>query len=170
MGKYYDAGTTYDEMRITGRKNIGSRIRFLRKSHGDKQKDIAELCEVTKSYISKVELGKSDIKASMIPLLADRYDVYAETFFSSDGMLPGNLISMILKTAGYEKYTDDLIPKMFMMANKAVDRGNGKVLADMLYVIMKLCSEEKYPLEYIGHEIQRVKEGAVGEEISDMAE
>ena len=132
MGKYYDAGTTYDEMRITGRKNIGSRIRFLRKSHGDKQKDIAELCEVTKSYISKVELGKSDIKASMIPLLADRYDVYAETFFIMDGSLPTGLIEMILEAAGYEKYKDELTSKMFMMANMAIERGNGKSLADTM--------------------------------------
>ena len=168
MSKYYESGTTYNEMKAIGRKNIGDRLRFLRKKYGDKQKDVAELCDVTNSYISKVELGKSDIKASMIPLLADRYDVYAETFFSSDGKIPADLITMILEAAGYAKQKDDMTSKMFMMANKAIERGNGKTLADMIYAIIKLFSEEDHPLEYVGHEAQRVKNGNNDEEINSV--
>ena len=120
---------------------------------------------MTGSYISKVEKGDSDIKASMIPFLADRYDIYAETFFSEDGRLPAGLIETILEAAGYAKYKGEITSKMFMMANKAIEQGNGKSLADTMYATLKLFSEERYPLEFFGREAQRVKSGDVEEEI-----
>ena len=165
MGKYYKSGTTYSEMKNIGRKNIGSRLRFLRKRHGDKQKDIAEICEVTDSYISKVERGKSDIKASMIPILADRYDVFAETFFNDDGIIPEELIKKIIHEFKLDEYESQVIRYADTLINKAIERGNGKALAEMMYVTLKLCAEESHPLEYMGREAQRVREGSIRKEI-----
>jgi len=82
-----------------------------------------------------------------------------------DGSLPTGLIEMILEAAGYEKYKYELTSKMFMMPNIAIERGNGKSLADTMYAALKLFSEEKYPLEFIGREAQRVKSGDVEKEI-----
>ena len=165
MEKYYKSGTTYSEMKNIGRKNIGSRLRFLRKRHGDKQKDIAEICEVTDSYISKVERGKSDIKASMIPILADRYDVFAETFFNDDGIIPEELIKKIIHEFKLDEYESQVIRYADTLINKAIERGNGKALAEMMYVTLKLCAEESHPLEYMGREAQRVREGSIRKEI-----
>lgn len=49
--------------------------------------------------------------------------------------------------------------------DEAVERGNGRVMAEMMYVTIKLCAEEKYPLEYMGREAQRVREGSIRKEI-----
>jgi len=170
MGKYYEQGTTYMEMKSIGRKNIGNRLRFLRKAYGDKQKDVAELCDVTDSYISKIELGKSDIKASMIPLLADRYDVFAETFFNEDGIIPEELVKKIIREFELEEYEPQVIKYANTLTDRAVERGNGRVLAEMMYVILKLCAEESHPLEYMERGAQRVKEGTIRDEIKGKLE
>lgn len=145
MGIYYPDGTTYDEMKDTGRQNIGHRLKTLRKGYGDKQKDVAELCEVTDSYISKVERGKSDIKASMIPLLADRYGVVAETFFHENGAIPEEIFCKLFAAADAEPYKDNILLQFNYLTDRAVERGNGKILLEMIYTMMKLCSESDNP-------------------------
>lgn len=42
----------------TVRKNVGKRIKLLRKSHGFSQTELADFCGTSKNNISDIELGK----------------------------------------------------------------------------------------------------------------
>ena len=157
MGTYYPDGTAYEEMKDIGRQNIGRRLKNLRIGYGDKQKDVAELCDVTKSYISKVERGKSDIKATMIPLLADRYNTYAESFFNDQGEINEGLIRRILRMNHLEEMSKTVATRMNLMADMAFDRGNEATLLRMLYAVLKACGETDHPTDTYFSTLQEIE-------------
>lgn len=61
------------------------------------------------------EKVNADLKASAIPILAEKYDVYAESFFNYNGQIPQEMILRIIKAAKLEneeniiRYTDKLM-------------------------------------------------------------
>ena len=54
---------------------IGNNIKTLREGIGFTQSNIASFLNVDQSLISKIEKGERGIKASMVPLIADVFDV-----------------------------------------------------------------------------------------------
>ena len=97
--------------------------------------------------------------------LNPNHDVFAETFFNDDGIIPEELIKKIIHEFKLDEYESQVIRYADTLINKAIERGNGKALAEMMYVTLKLCAEESHPLEYMGREAQRVREGSIRKEI-----
>lgn len=57
-------------------KELGTRVKFLRVRKGWTQDQLAEkLGYTSRAMVSKIEKGERGIKASMIPLIADVFDV-----------------------------------------------------------------------------------------------
>ena len=165
MGYYFDDEVNDEERMQRSRKYIGERIRSLRKIKQEKQITVAETCGISKTQISRIEQGKGDLNACMIPVLADRYNVFAETFFNKGGYLPDELFDRFLHELDLDEHKEKILKEVLHLADKAIERGNGRAMAEMMYVTLKLCAEEDHPLEYIGRETQRVKEGDVEAEI-----
>ena len=79
--------------------------------------------------------------------------------------MPDELFGRFLHELDLDEHKEKILKEVLHLADKAIERGNGRVMAEMMYVTLKLCAEEDYPLEYIGREPQRVKEGDVEAEI-----
>lgn len=57
-------------------KELGARVKFLRVRKGWTQDQLAEkLGYTSRAMVSKIEKGEREIKASMVPLIADVFDV-----------------------------------------------------------------------------------------------
>ena len=57
-------------------KELGMRVKFLRVRKGWTQDQLAEkLGYTSRAMVSKIEKGERGIKASMVPLIADVFDV-----------------------------------------------------------------------------------------------
>ena len=56
-------------------ESVGIRIRKLRKSHGEMQKDLAEALNKSESAVRMWELGKSEPDIETLKLIANRYSV-----------------------------------------------------------------------------------------------
>lgn len=57
-------------------KELGKRVKFLRVRKGWTQDQLAEkLGYTSRAMVSKIEKGERGIKASMVPLIADVFDV-----------------------------------------------------------------------------------------------
>ena len=108
MNRYTDDTITLKENKTNIRTVIGNNLRRLRTSNNDKQQGLADILGSNQPYISSVERGKADIKAFMIPILADRYDEYAESFFNENGEIPFDLIARLLHSVALETNIDDV--------------------------------------------------------------
>lgn len=56
-------------------KILGRRLRALRMEHGKKQREIAELLDMTLRNYQRFEQGKTDIPASTLAFFAEYYQV-----------------------------------------------------------------------------------------------
>ena len=65
--------------------NIGSRIRELRKKRGASQEDLAKLLGVTKSTISKYELGHREISIEQLKIILDFFGIEYGLFLADLG-------------------------------------------------------------------------------------
>ncbi len=158
MGKYFKSGTNIKTIRKEEMAYIGQRINKLRTSHNDTQKVIAGICGVSESYISKVEKGKSDVKASIIPVLAERYDVYVETFFSEDGNVSDCLIAEIINNVAINADNNDVRDYLRKIVQKIIEDGKSEDLFKMFYVSAQTCLNYEKPMEHITSEMYRSME------------
>lgn len=158
MGKYFKNGMSKAEMVKVSRERIGSRLSSLRKKNGDKQKDVANLINVSKGQISRIEHGKSDMKASAVSLLADKYDVLAETFFNDNGLVyPGMMIKLI-KATGYEEHTETLMRFTGFHTDKVIEKGKGNELLTLFMMALDCCYNYSDPLNEMIRKINQAKQ------------
>ncbi len=60
------------------KENFGNRLRALRKKHGEKQEDLGEILDVTKTQISEMEKGKKTTTLEKFALICEHYQVSAD--------------------------------------------------------------------------------------------
>ena len=60
---------------MSGNKEIGNRLRKLRKEDGLKQADIAEMLDITPAGYGKYENGERDLSTAYVVDLAELYGV-----------------------------------------------------------------------------------------------
>ena len=167
MGKYFKGGTDIETIRKKEMEYIGQRISTLRTEHNDTQKVIADICGVSSSYISKVEKGKSDVKASIIPVLAERYDVYAETFFNEDGNISDCLIAEIINNVAINAESSAVRDYLRKIVQKIIEDGKSEDLFKMFYVSAKTCLNYEKPMEHITSEMYRSMEYDIIKDIEE---
>ncbi len=63
-------------------KAVGERLRELRKAKNLSQEELANLCDLPPSQISRIETGTINTSISHIFLLAERLKVHPQEFFS----------------------------------------------------------------------------------------
>lgn len=65
------------------KKELGEKIKKLRKKHGLTQEQLAELVEISSRNISNIELGVSFVKAETMDKILDAFNITAEQFFEN---------------------------------------------------------------------------------------
>ena len=158
MGRYFEDGTDIKTIRGEEMKYIGRRIKHLRTIHNDTQKELAKLCDVSGSYFSKIEKGRSDVKASIIPVLAERYNVYAETFFNEYGNISDCLIGEIINNVALNSDSNDVRDYLKRVVEQIIEGGKAEELFKMFYVSAKTCLKYEKPMDNIASEMYRAKE------------
>ena len=143
MGYYFDDSVSNREKRATGRRRIGERLRALRKARKDRQKDIAEICGVSAAQISRVESGKSDLDASAVMVLADRYGVAAETFFHEFGSLATDFVRRLLRSVHMESEEARFLRYSDYMLKQAIQSENEEMLFKYMLALMTVCGESR---------------------------
>ena len=78
-------GSLHNEMRP---ERIGRRLRYLRKAHGLRSSEIADLMEVPRTYWSRFELGRRPLTNDLAASLCERFGV------SLDYLILGRLAGM----------------------------------------------------------------------------
>ena len=64
------------------RKQLGSRVRVLRRKRGWTQVEMAELLGVDRSYLSEIETGKKDPSLRVLKTIADGFKLTLSQFLS----------------------------------------------------------------------------------------
>ena len=157
MGRYTDDAVTLKENRSSIRAVIGDNLKRLRHSKGDKQRDLGDILGSNQPYISAVARGQADIRAYMIPILADRYDVYAESFFNENGEIPFDLIARLLHSVVLEADTDDVKDYLNELVEQILRDGKGKDFLKLFYASVFTCYNYSKPMEHIKEELDRVE-------------
>ena len=158
MGKYFKNGMDKAEMISVSRKRIGKRLSDLRKKNGDKQKDVAEVINVSKGQISRIEQGEADIKASAISLLADRYDVLAEAFFNDIVLAHPYTMLKLIKAAGYEEYSEPLMRFTDFHTDRVIEKGKENELLTLFMMALDCCYNYSDPLNEMIRKINQAKQ------------
>ena len=170
MKKYTDDAKSVKQNRDKIRKVVGDNLKQFRKKHNDKQRDIAELLESNQPHISLVERGKSDLKSSMIPVLADRYDTYAETFFNENGKIPFDLLVKIIRVTSLEAESKEVSNYLDGMIDKIIEKGRGEDFLRLLFVSVDTCFNLKEPLTEIPKALQRYQDREILDDLKYRAE
>ena len=157
MGRYTDDAVTLKENRSSIRAVIGDNLKRLRHSKGDKQRDLGDILGSNQPYISAVERGQADIRAYMIPILADRYDVYAESFFNENGEIPFDLIARLLHSVVLEADKDDVKDYLNELVEQILRDGKGTDFLKLFYASVFTCYNYSKPMEHIKEELDRVE-------------
>lgn len=66
-------------------KEIGTRLKELRKHYGYKQRDIADFIDMSQSQIAKVESNERNLKLTKLQKLADLYNTPIEYILYGEG-------------------------------------------------------------------------------------
>jgi len=75
---------------------IGEKLRYLRKAKGLTTQEVADIINVSQSYISRFENGRAIPDIDMLDHLLKALDSNLSTFFSSDiDELPEDIISLV---------------------------------------------------------------------------
>ena len=61
--------------------SFGKIVRKLRMAHGISQEDFAELCELHRTYISDIELGKRNVSLENIARIAQALNITISELF-----------------------------------------------------------------------------------------
>ena len=157
MGRYTDDAVTLKENRSSIRAVIGDNLKRLRHSKGDKQRDLGDILGSNQPYISAVENERADIKAYMIPILADRYGVYAESFFNEDGDIPSDLIARILRRVSLEADKADVSGYLNDMIDKIIKHDKEEELLKLFYASIDICYNYSKPIDHL-EEINKVRD------------
>ena len=158
MIQYFPSSTTLKDKITEARKRIGSRIRVLRKGNGGRLKQLASDLGISYSQISRIENGKSDIKASMIPVLAEKYGVLAESFFNDDGKAYPDMILKLVRSAGYEKSEERLMHYMEYQMNHLIDSGDAWDFLSVLLFMLQSWGQYDDPIGYLDGRLSQAKE------------
>ncbi|MCR5104632.1 MAG: helix-turn-helix domain-containing protein [Eubacterium sp.] len=157
MNRYTDETITLKENKGNIRTIIGNNLRRLRIANSDKQKELGDILGTNQPYISSVERGKADIKAFMIPILADRYDVYAESFFNENGEIPFDLIARLLHGVALEADKDDVKDYLNELVEQILRDGKGTDFLKLFYASALTCYNYSKPMEHIKEELDKAK-------------
>lgn len=169
MGRYTNDTVTIKKNRESIRTVIGDNLKRLRRLKKDKQRDLGDILGTNQPYISAVERGKADIRAYMIPILADIYDVYAESFFNENGKIPFDFIAKLLHSVALEADKDDVRDYLDGLVEQIVECGKSDDLFKMFYVSIKTCLKYEKPMDNIASEMYRAKEYDVIKELENKA-
>ena len=55
--------------------NFGSKVQMLRKNHGISQERLAEILNINRNYLSRIETGKSEPSLSVLKDIAEYFNV-----------------------------------------------------------------------------------------------
>lgn len=157
MNKYTDDRKSLKDNKQNIRAIIGNNLKRLRKAHRDKQRDLEDVLGSNQPYISAVENKRADIKAYMIPILADRYGVYAESFFNEDGGIPSDLIARILRRVSLEADTADVSGYLNDLVDKIIKHDKEEELLKLFYASIDICYNYSKPIDHL-EEINRVRD------------
>ena len=156
MGTYFESEVNTDEKISKAKERIEKRLKRVRKKNGDCQKDVAETTGYSKGQISLIERGKGDIKAAMIPILADKYGTYAETFFTENGSVSCDMLARLLNSASLSCDNDAAREYLEEMVDRVITQGRSEELLLMFYTSIRTCYNYKEPLEHISEEMSKI--------------
>lgn len=169
MGRYTNDTVTLKKNRESIRTVIGDNLKRLRRLKKDKQRDLGDILGTNQPYISAVERGKADIRAYMIPILADRYDVYAESFFNENGEIPFDLIARLLHSVALETNIDDVRDYLNELVEQILRDGKGTDFLKLFYASALTCYNYSKPMEHIKEELDRVENDGYLDDLSYRA-
>jgi transcriptional regulator with XRE-family HTH domain len=153
---YFSKKLSFKEKQHIGRTRIGKRLRNLRRKHNEKQKEVAELIGVSRSQITRIENGSADLKGSVIPILADKYGTYAETFFTENGSVSCDMLARLLNSVSLSCDDDAAREYLEEMVDRVITQGRSEELLLMFYTSIRTCCNYKKPLEHISEEMSKI--------------
>ena len=99
-------------------KEIGERIKNIRKNHGMTQSELAEVLHISdKSAISKIEKGVKEININQAVAIAEYFDVSLNYLLRGERFMDNSLFDMLNKIP--EEYKD-MATKMIMAALSSI--------------------------------------------------
>ena len=169
MIQYFSVLTSTKEKLKEARRRVGSRLKVLRNKNNDYQKDLAEELGISASLISRVEKGEADIKASMVPFLAEKYGVLAETFFNDDGKAYPDMILKLVRSAGYTEHEDTIMKCISYQVDNIVNSDKSYDFLSVFFLALQAWERKDAPVDYLDEKLPLIREGKIVEEYIKMA-
>ena len=144
--RYVNRTISIDENLQEYCKIVGERIKSLRSVKNHTKKQLADILKLGKSgsqKISNVERGARSISAEYLPLIAELYGTYVETFFIEDKnmLFDFNMFAHLVEQLGKNDVEKDYSMQYInYMYKEAVKRHGTEKLFDIIYEVLRLCS------------------------------
>ena len=143
---------------------IGKRIKELRKSKNNTQKELAQYLELGKNksensgkqIISNAERGVRCLPANILPLIADKYETNVESFFNKDrtyAMSLNTLYQLLSKIEPDDDKRNYAMKYMDYLSDCAAEKITAERLFDIIYIVMRSLSFGNTDGKYIGEQI-----------------
>lgn len=139
------------------KKEIGERLKQLRNSLGLKQKDFAEACSTSPSFISDVEKGKSHLSINLLMALKVKFNI------EYDYLLNGKNTEIRNSEISEYEITDNIKTNVLSNSEKAKDEQIRELEIKVAMLSAKLEVYEQMLDKMIGSKANSLAEvGAVG--------
>lgn len=127
---------------------LGNVIRLQRRRRNESQEMLGKALDVTKSMISRYENGESEIPASVLPIISERYNIRMSDLLMETGHKGATtpyeeLNSMVLSTVNSIEKDENMLGNANLIANyyaKLVHTDKPESF-DMYYVMLQLKNE-----------------------------
>ena len=143
MGLYFNPGGDISFNRNIAKRRIGRRLKALRKNKREILDDVANHLGISRSQVSKIENGKNELDASMMAILAEKYNTTVESFYNLKGYVVDYFIYKLLSSENIDSPDiENCMRYMDYRFNEINKLGRRKQLLEMLLLSFVLC--EKY--------------------------
>ncbi len=139
---------TIHEFRKRVLRSLGTVIRLQRQRKSESQEMLGKALGVTKSMISRYENGESEIPASILPIISDRYNIKMSDLLKETGKKGATtpyeeLNSMVLSIVNSMEKNDDIFSRACIIANYYAELiyPNTTKSFDMYFIMLQLKEE-----------------------------
>lgn len=159
MAIFTKASENNKERKNEIQKRIGNRMKKYRAKKKLKQREIADILDLSVACVSSYENAKKTIPAYILALLAEEYNVNVETFYQIDNPIvyTDNLVKYFVSGVTSNKmYFQNTVNYMNHLGEKAVENMGFYRMFDILYVVLRNCADGVSDLSILTEQIANI--------------
>lgn len=147
MGVYFTKEKTLDDKKAEANKRVGNKTKIIRKSLKMTQKQFAKEYNIkgVNSAVSKIENAKRSLTADLLPVLAEKGNIYIEQFYREDVSVIRNVMYDCLSRMDVESnQIEPIMRYVNTVTDEAIENIGATKLFDLMFTVIRYSTLKGY--------------------------